>query len=570
MLHLFLVASGAVDGCTPSALNLCTTLNPFAGESGKYEFDGHAGSSPDLTVRIGQTLVFDQRDPSNWMHPLGFAYEPDGAHGADWGGAELPEVEGAGELQYFINGAVPTCAAAGDTGLDCYEPEFFYPRSDWIEKSSGYRVELTVTAAVAAASHGGVLYYFCHIHSKMSGKIRIQNTDGTPYTNAKAEKTLYPLTTRDPVDTICGTTGIADYSGSRCHACSEKFLCGTMDTTVERCLQAINCAMHKEMPRTTPDSANLIAVFMQQMIPHHQNAVNMAKLIMRQVPESTVDSAIDEGGLTNILWDIVNTQNYQIHQFRNYLHAQSPSLLADRGRASSAANCPAGWSLEVADPCFPGDATVVRESGVIVRLDELEAGDKVKAADASGAFYYDEVSRFSYADYTKKLAFVTLATAKSSLRLTAEHRVPVGASCCSTLKKAKDVAVGETVWTATAKAPAPAVVTKVGSASGVGVHNPLLKHGGFPVVDGVVTAFDSVGVVKFASLTVPLVEALCEATGTCAAVHEALALANGLAPRPFIGGAVGGTSGLGLAVATGLAVAALCGGTRRTSKAASL
>ena len=37
-------------------------------------FDDHAGLSPDLTVRIGQTLVFDQRDPSNWMHPLGFAY----------------------------------------------------------------------------------------------------------------------------------------------------------------------------------------------------------------------------------------------------------------------------------------------------------------------------------------------------------------------------------------------------------------------------------------------------------------------------------------------------------------
>ena len=79
--------------------------------------------SPTLQVKIGETLFFDQRDPSNWFHPLGFAYEPDGAHGSTWGGAELPEVEGAGELQYYIDGVVPTCADAGDTGLDCYEPE---------------------------------------------------------------------------------------------------------------------------------------------------------------------------------------------------------------------------------------------------------------------------------------------------------------------------------------------------------------------------------------------------------------------------------------------------------------
>ena len=83
-------------------------------------------------------------------------------------------------------------------------------------------------------------------------------------------------------------------------------------------------------------------------------------------------------------------------------------------------------------------------------------------------------------------------------------------------------------------AAAPAVVTKVGAAAGVGVHNPLMKHGGYPLVDGVVTAFESVGVVKLASLTVPLAEALCEATGTCAVVHEAIALASGVRPRPFI------------------------------------
>ena len=43
-------------------------------------------------------------------------------------------VEGKGELLYKINGAETACEEAGDTGLDCYEPEFFYPRSEWMKK----------------------------------------------------------------------------------------------------------------------------------------------------------------------------------------------------------------------------------------------------------------------------------------------------------------------------------------------------------------------------------------------------------------------------------------------------
>ena len=191
------------------------------------------------------------------------------------------------------------------------------------------------------------------------------------------------------------------------------------------------------------------------------------------------------------------------------------------------------------DPCFPGDATVVRESGAAARLDELKPGDKIKAADASGALYYDEVSRFSYADYAKEATFVALYTATSALRLTAEHRVPVGESCCSTLKRAKDVAVGETVWVGGGGAAAPAVVTKVGAAAGVGVHNPLMKRGGFPLVDGVVTAFESVGTVQLAALAVPLIEAGCEGTGTCDVIHSLWALVDGRGGRrAFVGGAV--------------------------------
>ena len=149
--------------CTPSPTNICVTLDFFDGETGYYYLDtgnGPKGPSPTIQAYIGQTITFDQTDESNWYHPIGFAYEPDGAHGSDWGGAELAEVERAGELQYKINSLNPTCADAGDTGLDCYEPEFFYPRSEWLTKE--YKAELTITQEVADDSFGGYLLFLSH------------------------------------------------------------------------------------------------------------------------------------------------------------------------------------------------------------------------------------------------------------------------------------------------------------------------------------------------------------------------------------------------------------------------
>ena len=192
-------------------------MNIFAGETGYYEFTGHTGPSPDIEVRIGQTYTFDQTDPSNWYHAIGFAYYPDGAHGETWGGEERAEVEGKGELLYKIDGAATTCPDAGDTGLDCYEPEFFYPRADWMSKK--YTAELTITQAMADQSHGGVIYYFCHIHSKMSGKIIIKNADGSDVTQANGtalsqpqELSLYSVPSLDTFDTMCGTTNASAYA----------------------------------------------------------------------------------------------------------------------------------------------------------------------------------------------------------------------------------------------------------------------------------------------------------------------------------------------------------------------
>jgi len=315
--------------CTPSETNICMTVDLHAGESGYYKLDrgngfDTSGASPDITLKIGTTYIFDQSYATNWYHAVGFAYYPDGAHGDVWGGAERDEVEGAGELQYKIDGAIPTCAEAGSTGLDCYEPEFFLPRADW--KAKKYTAELTITNAVASASKGGVLYYFCHIHSKMSGRIIIKNADGSDYSSTSSPLTLYSPTTNDPFDMKCGTTAVSAFADGGAKQCNMNFFGGDRNTDYEKCLHAIDCQMHWDMYTETTPNSDKIVTFMQQMIPHHQNAVNMAKLLLKQATQPEIE-AVD--GLEDILHNIINTQNYQVHQFRNYLNGTDVNKLLE-------------------------------------------------------------------------------------------------------------------------------------------------------------------------------------------------------------------------------------------------
>ena len=79
--------------------------------------------------------------------------------------------------------------------------------------------------------------------------------------------------------------------------------------------------------------------FMHQMIPHHQNAVNMAKMLLRTEPGD------DE--LESMLREIINSQNMQITYMRGWL--------ADKNVPEGSARC---------DPDIPADpsAPVVPDS----------------------------------------------------------------------------------------------------------------------------------------------------------------------------------------------------------------
>ena len=107
------------------------------------------------------------------MHPLGFAYYPDGAH-ADQDelepGIAPPESSSTCDADltcpspmYFLNQEY-----LGDEidlenfGLDDYEPKFFHPLTEWIGYGE-FHAALTFTE-----DYNQDLFYFCHVSTSAS------------------------------------------------------------------------------------------------------------------------------------------------------------------------------------------------------------------------------------------------------------------------------------------------------------------------------------------------------------------------------------------------------------------
>ena len=103
-----------------------------------------------------------------------------------------------------------------------------------------------------------------------------------------------------------------------------------------------------------------------------------------------------------------------------------------------------------------------------------------------------------------------------------QHHVPVGASCCATLKKAAHVAIGDKVWVVSGASAVAQDVTKLTKVVAKGLFSPVLAHGSFPVVNGVVTSFDSIGKVTLASYGLSPLLTACKALNMCAMLRYAL------------------------------------------------
>lgn len=160
--------------------------------------------------------------------------------------------------------------------------------------------------------------------------------------------------------------------------------------------------------------------------------------------------------------------------------------------------------------CFPNKATAIREDGSTVFLVDLRLGDRIVATDEYGGRVIDEVAFSSLADENaKRRAYLQVATSEGLvLDITGDHHVPVGAKCCTDLKVAQDLLVGDTIWTfdSSGDRAKPQMVSSIQSIVADGLHSPILVGGGFPVVSNFVTSFGSLQDVRSAAKVYPVVQ----------------------------------------------------------------
>merc|ERR1712147_592323 len=176
----------------------------------------------------------------------------------------------------------------------------------------------------------------------------------------------YDYDTPSEYDEGCGTFGIGNFSLPNVE-CPSHFVCDVSDASTElaafsSCIDSMDCAMMAGM--TTGISAGSeIALFLHQMIPHHQNAVNMAKALLftdnlecSEILEETSDCELEV-----ILREIINAQNGQIQSMIGMLDSweypqtddcevivQLDEDHHDHDVTASAASLPLAGSLAVA------------------------------------------------------------------------------------------------------------------------------------------------------------------------------------------------------------------------------
>merc|ERR1719482_2196824 len=351
----------------PETCKYTATIDPFAGPTGYFKF-AECGdvANPVIAMKQGETYIFDQADGSNWYHPLGMAYFPDGAHAgvdelepgiAQTGGSTTCAAGNTCQApRYFKDGnfagttydnTAATPVGGDDFGLDNYEPEFFIPKGDWL--ATKYKVELTITDTAYATD----MFYFCHIHAGMSGIIKIADATTGAVVSTKTAATTLPADyykCPSTYDKSCGSYGIDAFQESKGACGTEHFVCVNNAEATHAsgsfgdCLSSMDCAMDYNM-KTTLDSNDVVS-FMWQMILHHENAVNMAKLLMKQNALTLTRRKLrgegrrldDDGGcadcaIDDMLWDIVSVQSHQILTMKDWLTANGK---AESGTCSAA------------------------------------------------------------------------------------------------------------------------------------------------------------------------------------------------------------------------------------------
>jgi Domain of unknown function (DUF305) len=156
----------------------------------------------------------------------------------------------------------------------------------------------------------------------MSGRIKLLRNGKPLQTDSKLPEIPYDYDNPSTFDESCGTFGLSDYQLPNAQ-CPEKFVCNKKESTIGRfaaCLEAMNCRMFMGMT-TSVSARSAAALFLHQMIPHHENAVNMAKTLLmlgdlecQPFNEEDPDCVMYAMGIS-----IVTSQNFQIQKMQYLL-----------------------------------------------------------------------------------------------------------------------------------------------------------------------------------------------------------------------------------------------------------
>jgi Domain of unknown function (DUF305) len=169
----------------------------------------------------------------------------------------------------------------------------------------------------------------------MSARIKLHDSDGNMLNAANTPEIPYAYDVVSVYDQSCGTFGLDAFRTPDNPECPDHFVCydgaGTIGVMAD-CIDSMNCAMLDGMSVTYGDAGkdsltNDAILFIRMMIPHHENAVNMAKhLLISGEVDCARGGPVEEGDdvatsclLEPIIRGIINTQNHQIQTMKGIL-----------------------------------------------------------------------------------------------------------------------------------------------------------------------------------------------------------------------------------------------------------
>lgn len=347
--------AAAKEICTSPTNTFTTKVNLYASEKGLFQFEECGDTvNPTLGLEMGQVYTFLQADKTNYFHPLSFSYFPDAGH---VGGDSLkPDVVGqavtltatgfqtvnnraAGEADcsqnmtcpapmYFVNDGylgqysnIPeikdVTTNETNNGLELYKG-FFNKKMKSFVGFGTFSVKLKFDDESYTAND---IFYYCHLHQFMAGRIKLLK-NGQPVNRLDEPPMYHEEEKPGEFDKKCGTYGMDGFQLPH-KQCPTTFVCdpppGMKDFA--QCIDAMNCHMLHAMT-TKVSSGTELALFLHQMIPHHQNAVNMAKAVLftDTVPCDDLTNEEDPNCIMQaMLYSVVNGQNYEIGVMSNVL-----------------------------------------------------------------------------------------------------------------------------------------------------------------------------------------------------------------------------------------------------------